>query len=60
MGCDLADAELISKYNKVWFLFCVNDIYSKYVWVVALKKQKQYYNQWCISKYFRQIWTEAK
>ena len=34
---DLADMQLISKYNKgVIFLLCVVDIYSKYAWVILL------------------------
>ena len=34
-GADLADMQLISKFNKVFrFLSCVIDIFSKYSWVV--------------------------
>ena len=34
--------ELISKYNKgISYLFCVIDIFSKYVWVVLLKDKKR-------------------
>ena len=34
-GADLADVQLLSKYNKgTRYLFCVVDIFSKYVWVV--------------------------
>ena len=41
MGADLADTQLISKYKKeVKFLLCVNDIYSKYAWVVPLNDKK--------------------
>ena len=33
--------QLISKFNKrLKFLLCVNDIFSKYVWVVPLKDKK--------------------
>ena len=40
-GADLAGMQSISKYNTgVRFLLCVNDVYSKYVWVVPLKHQK--------------------
>ena len=40
-GADLADMQLISKFNKkIRFLLCVIDIYSKYVWVVPLKNKK--------------------
>ena len=38
MGAELADMQLINKYNKViQFLLCVIDIPSKYIWVVPLK-----------------------
>ena len=40
-GADLADMELISKFNKgLRFLLCVIHIYSKYAWVVPLKDEK--------------------
>ena len=40
-GVDLADMQLLSKYNKgVRLLFCVIDIFSKYAWVVPLKDKK--------------------
>ena len=40
-GADLADMQLISKFNKrVRFLLCVIDIFSKYTWVVPLKDKK--------------------
>ena len=40
-GVDLADMQLISKFNKRFrFLLCVIDIFSKYVWVVPLKDKK--------------------
>ena len=40
-GADLADMQLISKFNKVFrFLLCVIDIYSKYAWVIPLKDKK--------------------
>ena len=30
-GVDLADMQLISKYNKrIWYLLCVIDLFSKY------------------------------
>ena len=35
---DLADMQLLSKYNKGYkFLLCVIDIFSKYAWVIPLK-----------------------
>ena len=41
-GADLADMELISKFNKgLRFLLCVIDIFSKYAWVVLLKDKKR-------------------
>ena len=40
-GVDLADMQLLSKYNKgSRFLLCVIDIFSKYAWVVPLKDKK--------------------
>ena len=40
-GADLADMQLISKFNKRFrFLLCVIDIFSKYAWVVPLKDKK--------------------
>ena len=40
-GADLADMQLLSKYNKgIRFLLCVIDIFSKYAWVVPVKDQK--------------------
>ena len=40
-GADLADMQLISKFNKgTGFLLCVIDIFSKYPWVVPLKDKK--------------------
>ena len=40
-GVDLADIQLINKYNKeIRFLLCVIDICSKYPCVVTLKDKK--------------------
>ena len=40
-GVDLADVQLLSKFNKGFrFLLCVIDIFSKYAWVVPLKDKK--------------------
>ena len=40
-GTDLADIQLISKWNKgIKYLLCVIDIFSKYAWVVPLKDKK--------------------
>ena len=40
-GADLADIQLLSKYNKgIRFLLCVIHIFSKYAWVVPLKDKK--------------------
>ena len=40
-GADLADMQLISKFNKGFrFLLCVIDIFSKYAWVFLLKDKK--------------------
>ena len=41
MGADLAELQLISKFNKGFrFLLCVIDIFCKYAWIVALKDKK--------------------
>ena len=38
---DLADMQLLSKYNKgIRFLLCVIDIFSKFAWVVPLNDKK--------------------
>ena len=40
-GVDLADIQLISKFNKgIKYLLCVIDIFSKYAWVVPLNNKK--------------------
>ena len=40
-GVDLADLQLISKYNKgIRYLLCAIDLFSKYAFVVPLKDQK--------------------
>ena len=41
LGADLADMQLISKFNKgSKFLLCVIDIFSKYTWVFPSKNKK--------------------
>ena len=41
LGVDLADMQLLSKFNKRFrFLLCVIDIFSKYAWVIRLKDKK--------------------
>ena len=40
-GTDLADMQLISKFNKgTRFLLCVINIFSEYAWVIPLKYKK--------------------
>ena len=40
-GADLANMQLISKYNKgIKYLLCVINIFSKYAWVAPLKDKK--------------------
>ena len=40
-GVDLADMQLISKYNKgIKYLLCAIDFFSKYAFVVPLKEKK--------------------
>ena len=37
-GADLADMQLVSKFNKrIRFLLCVVDIFCRYAWVITLK-----------------------
>ena len=41
MGADLADMQLISKFNKGFqFLLCVMDIFSKYARVIPWRDKK--------------------
>ena len=55
-GADLADMQLISKFNKGFiFLLCVIDIYSKYAWVIPLKDKKGI----TISNTFQKILDES-
>ena len=40
-GVDLADMQLLGKYNKgIKYLLCMIDSFSKYVWVIPLKDKK--------------------
>ena len=41
-GADLADMQLISRFNKGFrlLLLCVIDIYDKYAWAIYLKDKK--------------------
>ena len=56
LGADLADMQLLNKYNKgIRFLLCVIDIFSKYAWVAPLKDKKRCKNCCSISKYFKTI-----
>ena len=42
MGVDLADMQLISKYNKgIRYILCVIDLFSRYTWVIGLKNKKE-------------------
>ena len=64
-GIDLADTQLISKFNKGFrFLLCVIDIFSKYAWVVPLKDKKGVYIVNAFQKIlkqstrkFKKVWT---
>ena len=41
-GVDLADMQLISKFNKgIKYLLCVIDLISRYAWVFPLKGKKR-------------------
>ena len=58
MGADLADMQLISKFNfnkVIRFLLRVIDIFSKYAWVVPLKDEKDV----SIVNAFQKIWKES-
>ena len=53
---DLADTQLISKFNKRFrFFLCVIDIYSKDAWVILLKDKKGI----TITNAFRKILDES-
>ena len=40
-GIDLADMQLISKYNKgIRYVFCANNLFSKYAWVAPIKDKE--------------------
>ena len=40
-GADLADMQLLSKFNKGFrFFLCIIDIYSKQTWAISLKDKK--------------------
>ena len=40
-GVDLADMQLLSKYNKgIKYLWCAIDLFSKYTWVVSLNNKR--------------------
>ena len=55
-GADLADMQLLSRYNKgIRFSLCVIDIFSKYAWVVPLNDKKKCKHCYSISKYFKTI-----
>ena len=55
-GDDLADMQLVSKFNKrIRFLLHVVDIFSKYAWVMSFKDKKKYYNKQHFPKKFKRI-----
>ena len=56
-GSDLADVQLISKFNKGFkFLLCVIDIDSKYAWIIPLKDKKGI----PITNAFQKVLSESK
>ena len=56
-GVDLADTQLISKYNKgIRYLLCDIDLFSKYAWVVPLEDKKGV----TIAKAFQKILDNSK
>ena len=53
-GFDLADMQLISKYNKgIRYLLCAIDLFSKYAFAVPLKDKKQL----LLLMHFKVFWT---
>ena len=56
-GVDLADIQLLSKYNKGYkFLLCVIDIFSKYAWTIPLEDKKSI----SIANGFQKILDDSK
>ena len=56
LGVDLADVQLISKFNKgIRFLLCVIDIFNNYAWVILLIDKKRCYNYQCFPNKFQRI-----
>ena len=56
-GVDLADMQLISKYNKgIIYLLCAIDLFSKYAFVVPFKDKKAT----TISNAFQSILNNSK
>ena len=59
-GADLADMQLISKFNKwFWFILCVIDNYSKYAGVVLLNDNKNVLQCITIANAFQKILGES-
>ena len=55
-GADLADMQLISKFNKgIKFLLCVIDFYSKYALIIPVKFKKEI----TITNTFQKILNES-
>ena len=40
-GVDLADMQLLSKFNKGYRFLCATDTFSKYAWVIPFKDKKK-------------------
>ena len=56
MGADLADMQLISKFNKGFrFLLCAIDIFSKYTWVNRLKDKMVLVLLMLFKKYWKNL-----
>ena len=55
-GADLADMNLICKFNEEFRFLCVHDICNKYAWVVPLKDKKGI----MITNAFQNILNESK
>ena len=61
MGADLADMQLISKFNKRFrFLLCLIDIISKYEWVIPLKDENKLQLPMLFKKSFHESNSKSK